>query len=152
VALLVRELVAADGISLFAKTSGQKGMQLSAPVRVSDPKLTSAYALWVAQQLESRRPDLVVSRMTKSLRPGKVFVDWSQNNAAKTTVAPYSLRAVAAPSVSTPLAWAEVEDGMPPRYTAADVLERVARHGDLFAGTLDEGRRTRITGAMTTRG
>ena len=95
-----------------AKTSGSKGMQVSAPVSVRDPAQTSAYAHWVATA--ARSPHIracVVSRMTKSLRPGKIFVDWSQNNPAKTTVAPYSLRARDEPTVSTPLTWDEVEAG-----------------------------------------
>jgi bifunctional non-homologous end joining protein LigD len=89
--------------------------------------------------------------MTKSLREGKVFVDWSQNNPAKTTVAPYSLRARDAPTVSTPLTWDEVEAGGSPRFTSDDVLERVADMGDLFEGTLDDANRVRITPSMATR-
>jgi bifunctional non-homologous end joining protein LigD len=151
VALLVRDLLASDGLTLSAKTSGSKGMQVSAPVSVEDPELTSAYAHAIAQELEAAHPKLVVSRMTKSLRPGKIFVDWSQNNAAKTTVAPYSIRAREQPTVSTPLTWAEVEAGGALRFTTEQVLERVAEHGDLFAGTLDEGLRARITKSMTQR-
>ena len=151
VALLLRDLVAADGLTLFAKTSGSKGMQVSAPVEVDDPERTSQYALWVAQQLERARPELVVSRMTKSLRPHKVLVDWSQNNPAKTTVAPYSLRARDEQTVSTPVGWAEVERGGLLRFTSADVLDRAAELGDVFAGTLDDGARARITEAMATR-
>src|SRR6201999_3495751 len=131
VALALRELLAEDGLTGFPKTSGNKGMQVSAPVSVDDPALTSAYAKWVAMTLEQRRPELVVSRMAKAVRPGKVFVDWSQNNPAKTTVAPYSLRARAEPTVSTPLTWDEVADGSAPRFTAAEVLDRVAAGGDL---------------------
>ena len=151
VALLLRDLVAADGLTLFAKTSGSKGMQVSAPVEVDDPERTSQYALWAAQQLERARPDLVVSRMTKSLRPHKVLVDWSQNNPAKTTVAPYSLRAREEPTVSTPVRWSEVEQGGLLRFTSADVLDRVAALGDVFAGTLDDRVRGQITEAMATR-
>jgi bifunctional non-homologous end joining protein LigD len=88
--------------------------------------------------------------MTKSLRDGKVFVDWSQNNPAKTTVAPYSLRARDQPTVSTPLTWEEVEAGGMLRFTADEVLERVDEHGDLFAGTLDDDHRTRLTPGMAT--
>ena len=94
VAVLLRDLLADDGLTLFAKTSGSKGMQVSAPVEVDDPELPSRYAHCGRQAARARaRPDLIVSRMTKSLRPRKVLVDWSQNNPAKTTVAPYSLRA-----------------------------------------------------------
>jgi bifunctional non-homologous end joining protein LigD len=73
-----------------------------------------------------------------------VFVDWSQNNAAKTTVAPYSLRARPRPTVSTPLDWAEVESGPPPAFTAPDVLARVDADGDRFAAALDESARVRL--------
>lgn len=151
VALLLRDLVAEDGLTLLAKTSGSKGLQVSAPVSVDTPEQTSGYARWVAQQLERARGDLVVSRMTKSLRPHKVLVDWSQNNPAKTTVAPYSLRARQEPTVSTPLTWDEVEAADDLRFTAEDVLRRVAKDGDLFAGTLDERRRVHVTEAMATR-
>jgi bifunctional non-homologous end joining protein LigD len=148
VAVLLREVLESDGLTAFAKTSGSKGMQVSAPVSVDDPALTSAYAHEVAKRLEREQPELVVSRMTKSLRPGKVLVDWSQNNPAKTTVAAYSLRARDEQTVSTPLTWDEVAaaDGL--AFTADDVLARVAKFGDLFAGTLDDGLRIRITGAM----
>jgi bifunctional non-homologous end joining protein LigD len=152
VALLLRDLLAEDGITLFAKTSGSKGMQVSAPIEVDDQDLPSKYAHAVAKQLETANPKLIVSRMTKSLRDGKVFVDWSQNNPAKTTVVPYSLRARAEPTVSTPLTWDEVEAGGTPRFTSDEVLERVDDYGDLFAGTLDDKARVRITPSMATRG
>ncbi|HEY2166492.1 MAG TPA: non-homologous end-joining DNA ligase [Jatrophihabitantaceae bacterium] len=145
VALLLREILVADGFTPFAKTSGSKGMQISAPIQAEDMGLPSEYAHSLASRLEEQHPDLVVSRMTKSLRPNKILVDWSQNNPAKTTVAPYSLRARAAPTVSTPLTWAEVETGGELRFTAADVLDRVNEHGDLFAGTLDDALRRRVT-------
>ena len=151
VAVLLRDLVAEDGLALCAKTSGSKGMQLSAPVSVTDPERTSAYAHWAARQLESAHPKLIVSRMTKSLRTGKIFVDWSQNNPAKTTVAPYSLRAREEQTVSTPLTWAEVEAAGRPRFTASQVLDRVAEHGDLYAATLDDGARVAITAQMSGR-
>jgi bifunctional non-homologous end joining protein LigD len=151
VAIYLRDLLAEDDVQLFAKTSGSKGMQVSAPIEVDDPELPSHYAHWVARALEAAHPKLVVSRMTKSLRDGKVFVDWSQNNPAKTTVSPYSLRARDAPTVSTPLTWDEVEAGGAPRFTADEVLERVDDVGDLFAGTLDDTARVRISAAMATR-
>src|SRR6478752_4089465 len=150
VAVLLRDLLAEDGVELFAKTSGSKGMQVSAPIEVDDPELPSRYAHAVAKRLESDRPDLIVSRMTKSLRAGKIFVDWSQNNPAKTTVAPYSLRARDEPTVSTPLTWDEVEAGGPLRFTSDEVLERVEQYGDLFAGTLDTADRRRITPSLAT--
>lgn len=152
VALLLRDLLAEDGLLLFAKTSGSKGMQVSAPVAVEDPGYTSTFAHAIAKILEERHPELVISRMTKSLRPGKILVDWSQNNPAKTTVAPYSLRAREQPTVSTPLDWDEVAAGGNLRFTAAQVLARVEERGDLFAGVLDDGNRRRISKAMAGRG
>jgi bifunctional non-homologous end joining protein LigD len=151
VALALRELLTADGLEPVAKTSGSKGMQVSAPTTVDDPGLPSQYAHALAQQLEAEHPKLIVSRMSKSLRPGKIFVDWSQNNPAKTTVAPYSLRARDEPTVSTPLSWDEVGSGAVLRFTAPEVLDRVEADGDLFAPVLDDGARTRISAAMATR-
>jgi bifunctional non-homologous end joining protein LigD len=148
VALLLRDLLEDDGMTPVAKTSGSKGMQVSAPVTVDDPELTSRYAHTLAKRLEAERPDLVVSRMLKSLRPEKILVDWSQNNPAKTTVAPYSLRARPEPTVSTPLTWDEVAAGEHLSFTTEDVLARVDEYGDLFAEVLDEDNRVRITEAM----
>jgi bifunctional non-homologous end joining protein LigD len=146
VALLLRDRLAADGLDAYPKTSGKKGMQLCCPISGSqDADDVSAYARRIAQELERAHPKLVVSKMAKNLRPGKVFIDWSQNNAAKTTVAPYSLRAQSVPSVSTPLTWDEVAagaDGKRPAtkpYTAAEVLRRVEKSGDLLAPLLDGG-------------
>ncbi|MCD0483222.1 hypothetical protein LO771_12595 [Streptacidiphilus sp. ASG 303] len=97
---------------------------------------TVAYARAVAELLERRHPGLVVSRTDRSLRGGRVLVDWARNNAARTTVAPCSLRARALPTVSTPLAWDEVEacrEAEELRFTAPDVLERAERRGDPMA-------------------
>ena len=108
---------------------------------VSDRR-TSDYAKALAQRLEKSHPKLVVSQMRKELRRGKVFVDWSQNNAAKTTVAPYALRARPEPWVSTPLTWDEVAACRSPddlRFRAEQVLERVDELGDLFAPLLEPG-------------
>lgn len=108
----MRDRLAADGISSYPKTSGKKGMQLCCPIAgTQDSDFVSGYAKRIAQELERAHPKLIVSKMAKNLRPGKVFIDWSQNNAAKTTVAPYSLRAQAVPSASTPLTWDEVAAG-----------------------------------------
>ncbi|HYU03578.1 MAG TPA: non-homologous end-joining DNA ligase [Jatrophihabitantaceae bacterium] len=144
VAMWLRGVLDDDGLAPVAKTSGSKGMQVTAPITVDDGGATSTYAQAVAQRLEAEHPKLVVSKMAKNLRHGKVFVDWSQNNAAKTTVAPYSLRARARPTVSTPLDWAEVASGPPLTFTAPDVLARVDEDGDRFAGVLDDSARVRL--------
>ncbi|MBA3339810.1 MAG: ATP-dependent DNA ligase [Geodermatophilaceae bacterium] len=141
VALLVREVLAEDGLTAYAKTSGSKGMQLYVGVRVRDHDRTSSYAKDLAQRLAGEHPDLVVSQMAKNLRPEKVFIDWSQNNPAKTTVAPYSLRARPEPTVSTPITWDEVEGCRATgdlRFLASEVIARVEEHGDLFDGLLTE--------------
>jgi bifunctional non-homologous end joining protein LigD len=134
VACLLRTEIAADGLTGYPKTSGNKGMQVYVPIAESTDEQTSGYAKALAERLERSHPKLVVSKMAKALRPGKVLVDWSQNNAAKTTVAPYSLRAAEQPTVSTPLTWTEVESGRRLRFVAGDVLDRYAEHGDLFDG------------------
>jgi bifunctional non-homologous end joining protein LigD len=139
VALLLRPLLAELGFTPVAKTSGGKGLQLYAAVAGKTSQQTSDLAKGLAERLEQEQPGLVVSRMTKALRPGKVLIDWSQNNAAKTTVAPYSLRARAQPTVSTPLRWDEVESCRRAAdlvFTADDVVARLADMGDLFASTL----------------
>jgi len=136
VAVLLRKLLLADGLSPYAKTSGSKGIQVYAALKPTPSRRTSAYAHELAKQLERAHPKLVVSRMTKDLRGGKVLVDWSQNSAAKTTVAPYSLRARPEQWVSTPVTWDEVDSCTAPselRFLSDDVLARVAELGDLFA-------------------
>jgi bifunctional non-homologous end joining protein LigD len=127
-----------DGLEPLVKTSGSKGMQVSAPITCEDALHPSRYAKELARELSAETPDDVVWRMEKALRPGKVLVDWSQNNPAKTTVAPYSLRARPGATVSAPLGWDEVEavlDGGNPeelRFGTGEVLARVEEHGDLF--------------------
>jgi bifunctional non-homologous end joining protein LigD len=134
----LREWLVDDGLDPVVKTSGSKGMQVYAPIRVTDREHPSRYAKALAQQLSAETPDRVVWRMEKVLRPGKVLIDWSQNNPAKTTVAPYSLRARPDAPVSTPIGWDEVEavlDGADPgalRFRTEDVLARVEDYGDLF--------------------
>ncbi|HKE65603.1 MAG TPA: non-homologous end-joining DNA ligase [Micromonosporaceae bacterium] len=142
VALLLRERLAADGIDALPKTSGKKGMQLMAPIAGRQSSDTvSGYAKRVAEELEREHPKLILSRMAKALRPGKVFIDWSQNAAAKTTVAPYSLRAEPLPTVSTPLGWDEVESGEVAPSQADEVVARIQAYGDLFAPLLGRGPR-----------
>lgn len=140
VGLALRARLVADGYAPLAKTSGSKGLQLYAKrpraTRDEDP---TRYAKALATELAAT-PELgVVANMRRELRRNKVLVDWSQNSTAKTTVAPYSLRATTRVGVSTPLGWEEVEavaGGDDPdrlRFSPAQVLERIARHGDLFA-------------------
>jgi bifunctional non-homologous end joining protein LigD len=139
VALLLRPLLTERGFAPVAKTSGGKGLQLYAAVAGMTSQQTSDLAKGLAEQLEQQRPELIVSKMTKTLREGKVLIDWSQNNAAKTTVAPYSLRARQQPTVSTPVTWDEVEDCKRAEdlvFTADDVVRRFDASGDLFAGAL----------------
>lgn len=128
------------GLRSVAKTSGSKGMQLYVPLnRPHTHDQCSEFALAVAQVLERHDPGRVTSVMRKSERPGKVFVDWSQNSRHKTTVAPYSLRARPRPTVSTPVTWDEVDacaGGSPLSFESGEVIARVEEHGDLFAEAL----------------
>ncbi len=145
VAERLRVRLVGDGLDPVVKTSGSKGMQLYAPIRVTDRDHPSRYAKALAQELTAETPDRVVWRMEKVLRPGKVLVDWSQNNPSKTTVAPYSLRARPDAPVSAPVGWDEVDavrDGADPgelRFRTEEVLARVEEYGDLF----DVAQRTR---------
>ncbi len=145
VALAARDIVEDDIGPLFAKVSGSKGMQLYArwPGDAAEPDDSAAYAHALAERLEKQLSDLVVSRMTKTLRPGKVLVDWSQNNPAKTTIAPYSLRGRELPTVSAPISWDEVASCADPAdlvFLPSDVLSRVAQDGDLFGALLGSNR------------
>ncbi|MEU0466765.1 non-homologous end-joining DNA ligase [Amycolatopsis sp. NPDC006131] len=141
VAERLRDLLAADGLRLYPKTSGSKGMQLYAAVKTATPEDTSAYAKAAAKKLAAETPGEVTAAMTKGLRPGKVFIDWSQNNPHKTTVAPYSLRGRPEPTVSTPVTWDEVESCRRPaqlKFLSDDVLDRVEEIGDLFEDLHDD--------------
>ena len=134
VAVAAKHRLELDGLRPFAKTSGKKGMQLMCRLpggRSSDE--AADYAREIAEDLERAIPELVTSKMTKSLRPGKVFFDWSQNVAAKTTVSPYSLRAGSSPTVSAPFTWAEVEAAEVRPLRPDEVLARIDEHGDLLA-------------------
>ncbi|MET8033119.1 MULTISPECIES: non-homologous end-joining DNA ligase [unclassified Streptomyces] len=140
VALWLRERLAADGFEAYAKSSGSKGLHLLAAVAPTPSDEVSDYAKDLAVEAEKALPRLVVHRMTKSLRPGKVFVDWSQNAGRKTTATPYTLRARDEPTVSAPVTWDEVEECRKPAalvFRAQDVTERVAGFGDLMAPLLD---------------
>ena len=138
VALLLREVLSQLGLECFVKTSGSKGMQLYAPLNTEVTyEDTKPFAHGLARLLESRHKDLIVSVMKKSLRPGKVFIDWSQNDRHKTTVGAYSLRARDRPTVSTPLSWDELDDPGALSFDSAEVLARLEEHGDAFAGVFE---------------
>jgi bifunctional non-homologous end joining protein LigD len=134
VAHAVRELMSGIGLTLFPLTSGSKGLHLYAPLDSPvSSKGATVLAKRVAQQLEQSMPKLVTATMTKSLRAGKVFLDWSQNNGSKTTIAPYSLRGREQPTVAAPRTWEEIADPGLRHLRYDEVLDRVARDGDLLA-------------------
>ncbi|AUG76359.1 ATP-dependent DNA ligase [Kitasatospora sp. MMS16-BH015] len=138
VALLARELLVADGLTVWPKTSGAKGLHLAVPLRPTPARTAGAYARELAARLRVAHPGLVVDRMERRLRTGRVFVDWSQNNSAKTTAAPYSLRAGRVPGVSTPLEWAEVAACRSAEQLAFTPEQVAERAGDPWAGVLEE--------------
>ncbi|QWF85826.1 DNA ligase D [Amycolatopsis sp. CA-230715] len=136
VAERLHEILTADGLTAFPKTSGSKGMQLLCPIETDQPDAPSAYAKRLAQQLAAETPDEVTAVMAKARRGGRVLVDWSQNNPAKTTITAYSLRGRDEPTVSTPITWDEVaacRDGQHLGFTSDEVLARVEAMGDLLA-------------------
>jgi bifunctional non-homologous end joining protein LigD len=139
VGLWLRDLLAKLKLESFAKTSGSKGLQVYVPLNTPatyDETKTLAHAL--AEYLERERHDLVVSKMSKELRKGKVLVDWSQNDEHKTTICVYSLRAKEEPTVSTPVTWEEAGNCLKKkkadllRFRSDQTLERVEKMGDLF--------------------
>jgi len=143
VGIWVRDIFQHFGLQAFPKTSGSKGLQvyvpLNTPVTYDN---TKPFAHELARLLESQHRDLIVSDMKKSLRGGKVFVDWSQNDDHKTTVCVYSLRAKPQPTASTPVTWKEVEQCLAKKdakllvFTSDQVLDRAKRMGDLFEPVL----------------
>jgi bifunctional non-homologous end joining protein LigD len=144
VAQWLREWFVEHGLQAFAKTSGSKGLQLYVPLHTSvDYERTKHVSRALAQKLERERPRQVVSLQRKTLREGKVLIDWSQNDESKTTVNVYSLRARESPTVSTPVTWEEVEgclDSGDPQllvFDAGAVLRRLQEHGDLFRPVLE---------------
>jgi len=142
VGLLLKDCFDSLGLQSFPKTSGSKGLQVYVPLNTAVTYArTKAFASAVARALESECKDLVVSKMLKKLREGRVLVDWSQNDDHKTTVCVYSLRAKDHPTVSTPVTWAEVAAAWkrqkPLVFEAGEVLKRVKKHGDLFAPVLE---------------
>lgn len=139
VALLVRDKLAERSLAGRPVTSGSKGLHLYAalPGRLN-PDETTSLAKEIAEELQAEHPTLVTATMTKAKRPGKVFLDWSQNAGSKTTVSPYSLRGRERPTVATPVTWDEVAEGADDplaldQFGFEDVLARVEEHGDLFA-------------------
>ncbi len=137
VALWLRDRLAADGLEAYAKTSGSKGLHILVPVQPTPSEEVSAYAKGLAVEGEAALPKLVLHRMARNLRPGKVFVDHSQNAAAKTTAAPYTLRARAEPTVSAPVTWDEVEARQDLVFRIGDIAPRLERYGDLLSPLTD---------------
>ncbi|AXG80265.1 non-homologous end-joining DNA ligase [Streptomyces paludis] len=146
VARWLRGRLGADGLEAYAKTSGAKGLHVLVPLVRTPSETVSAYARTLAVEAEQAMPELVVHRMGRALRPGKVFVDFSQNAAAKTTAAPYTLRARPEPTVSTPVTWDEIagcgDSGDAGRlvFRLGDIAARLERYGDLLGGLLDPER------------
>jgi bifunctional non-homologous end joining protein LigD len=146
VALRLREVFDHVGLESFVKTSGSKGMQLYVPLNTkTDYDETRPFAQAIAQLLAKQTPDEVIAKMgKKTLRKGKVLIDWYQNNERKTTISVYSLRARERPTVSTPVTWEEVERAVEKDnadalvFEAGDVLKRIEDHGDLFAPVLEQ--------------
>ncbi len=145
VALRLRGLFAQLGLDCYAKTSGSKGLHLHAPLNgTATFAETRPFAKAVAEAMEARFPDEVVSRQAKARRAGRVLIDWSQNDAHKTTASVYSLRAKERPTASTPLEWEEVEaaaeagDAAALIFTIDDLRRRIAAKGDLYAPLLSQ--------------
>jgi bifunctional non-homologous end joining protein LigD len=139
VGLWLRDLLAGMKLKSFAKTSGSKGLQVYCPLNTPVTfDQTKALSRALGEHLEREHPKLVISKMARALRAGKVFVDWSQNDEHKTTICVYSLRAKERPTVSTPVSWKEVETALKKKdaklltFTSDQVLARVEKHGDLY--------------------
>ncbi|HEX2905109.1 MAG TPA: non-homologous end-joining DNA ligase [Jatrophihabitans sp.] len=139
-AQLIAERLRQDGLQSFPVTSGSKGLQLYAPLAGSQAAaVVHAYAKALAEELAAAHPSLLVAKMLKNLRGGKVLLDWSQNNPAKTTICPYSMRGRAQPWVAAPRTWAEIGAAGLRQLHIDEVLQRVAADGDLAAGVLQPG-------------
>jgi bifunctional non-homologous end joining protein LigD len=139
VSLWLRDLLGNMKLKSFPKTSGSKGLQVYVPLNTSVTyDQTKDLSRALAQHLEGEHVDLVTSNMSKAVRKGKVFVDWSQNDEHKTTICVYSLRAREEPTVSTPVGWNEVENCLKKKkanllkFRSDKVIARVERRGDLF--------------------
>ncbi len=143
VALWLREWFDQHKLKSFLKTSGSKGLQMYVPLNTAvDYEQTKLISKGLAQKFERERPQQVIHVQRKTLREGKVLIDWSQNDEYKTTVSVYSMRARERPTVSTPITWDEAQDcltsGDPARlvFESSDVLLRIERMGDLFEPVL----------------
>jgi len=139
VGLWLRDLLAGMKLKSWAKTSGSKGLQVYVPLNTPATfDQTKELSRALAQHLEHDHPKLVISKMAKALRTGKVFVDWSQNDEHKTTICVYSLRAKEEPTVSTPVGWDEVENCLKKKkadllkFRSDKVIARFEKRGDLF--------------------
>jgi bifunctional non-homologous end joining protein LigD len=159
VALWLKEALDDLGLQSFPKTSGSKGLQLYVPLNVATTyDKTKEFAHSLARRIEAEHPELVVSRMQKALRRGKVLIDWSQNDEHKTTICVYSLRAKARPSVSTPVTWPEVTECLRKQSAATltflhdAVLQRVEEQGDLFEPVLTLKQRMPSAKALASAG
>jgi bifunctional non-homologous end joining protein LigD len=144
VAIWLREIFAHLGLQSFPKTSGSKGLQLYVPLNTPTTfEATKLFSHALAQLLEQEHRDLVVSDMKKNIRTGKVFVDWSQNDEHKTTIALYSLRARERPTASTPVTWDEVERTLKKKdagllvFESSQTIARFEKMGDLFEPVLE---------------
>lgn len=144
-ALVLATRLAADGLIASVKTSGSKGLQLSAPIAPTPSEDVVRYVAGLAAELTRKHPDLFVATMAKSARDGRIYIDYLQNKAARNTICAYSMRGKDQPWVATPITWDEVAAVTEPealRFTPEQVLARVSEQGDLFADVLaDDGPR-----------
>ncbi|WP_198680823.1 DNA ligase D [Lentzea terrae] len=141
VAERLHDVLTANGLVPVATTSGSKGLQIYAGIETTSTPAPSNYAKAIATAFERETPEQVTATMSKARREGRIFIDWSQNNPAKTTISPYSLRGRDEPTVATPVTWDEVRACRDPErlvFTLDEVLDRVTELGDLFAPTRTE--------------
>jgi bifunctional non-homologous end joining protein LigD len=133
VALLIADYLVADGLGAHPVTSGSKGMQLYVPFpETMRAEAVLNYARSMAGDLAVKYPDRIVATMSKSKRERRVFIDWSQNNPAKTTITPYSLRGKSLPYAATPVTWEEVRAGLAEQFLFTETIARLQECGDLM--------------------
>jgi bifunctional non-homologous end joining protein LigD len=143
---MLHDVLEAQGLTAVAKTSGVKGLHVFVPLDESTTfDAAKSYARTVAGALASELPELVVDKQARTLRSGKVLLDWLQNDRFRSTVAPYSLRATDPPAISTPVTWEEVRavaageaSATSLSFDVAGVLQRLASMGDLFAPAISD--------------